>query len=239
MNEFENHENWSKRFLPHYNSKDKYQMITYRLADSLPQSIIQKLQEGHSENKAMNELERRKLFENSLDKGYGSCLLSKPDVAQKVIEAWDYFDQVEYEKIAYTVMPNHIHILIRAFDNKSIGQLVWSWKKFVSSYVFSQSEYVEELKVSTEKKYVDFSRLSLDKRGGRTVSERRDPRDGISGTASERRDPRFWQPEYWDRFIRDEKHMANALDYIMNNPVKAGLVKVAEDWPWSWIKSNS
>ena len=34
--EFKNSENWAKRFLPHYNADYKFQMITYRLADSLP-----------------------------------------------------------------------------------------------------------------------------------------------------------------------------------------------------------
>lgn len=44
---------------------------------------------------------------------------------------------------------------------------------------------------------------------------------------------RFWQKEYYDRFIRDEKHFDNAVFYIHNNPVKAGLVKRAEDYPFS------
>lgn len=37
----------------------------------------------------------------------------------------------------------------------------------------------------------------------------------------------FWQSEYWDRFIRDEKHFDSALEYILSNPVKAGLDKYA------------
>jgi REP element-mobilizing transposase RayT len=42
-----------------------------------------------------------------------------------------------------------------------------------------------------------------------------------------------WQPDYYDRFIRNERHYAAAVDYIHQNPVKAGLVARAEDWPWS------
>jgi REP element-mobilizing transposase RayT len=42
-----------------------------------------------------------------------------------------------------------------------------------------------------------------------------------------------WQREYWDRYIRDEKHFLQALEYIHQNPVKAGLVARAEDWIWS------
>lgn len=43
----------------------------------------------------------------------------------------------------------------------------------------------------------------------------------------------FWQKEYWDRYIRDEQHFAQVIDYIHENPVKAGLVDKTEQWPWS------
>lgn len=42
-----------------------------------------------------------------------------------------------------------------------------------------------------------------------------------------------WQEDYWDRFIRDERHYVDAVNYTHNNPVKAGLVGRAEDWVWS------
>ncbi len=44
---------------------------------------------------------------------------------------------------------------------------------------------------------------------------------------------RFWQPEYFDRAIRDDSHLASAIRCIDDNPVKAGLVERAEDWPYS------
>jgi len=43
----------------------------------------------------------------------------------------------------------------------------------------------------------------------------------------------FWFREYFDRYIRDEIHLVAAIDYIENNPVKAGLVAFKEKWPWS------
>ncbi len=43
----------------------------------------------------------------------------------------------------------------------------------------------------------------------------------------------FWMKDYFDRFIRDESHLNNTIQYIENNPVKAGLAKEPEDWPWS------
>jgi REP element-mobilizing transposase RayT len=43
----------------------------------------------------------------------------------------------------------------------------------------------------------------------------------------------FWQPEPFDRYIRNERHFANAVTYIEENPVKAGLCYQPEDWRWS------
>ncbi|RCK77040.1 MAG: hypothetical protein ANABAC_3465 [Anaerolineae bacterium] len=40
-------------------------------------------------------------------------------------------------------------------------------------------------------------------------------------------------PDYFDRFIRDQKHFKAVVEYIHQNPVKAGLVAAAQDWPWS------
>ena len=42
----------------------------------------------------------------------------------------------------------------------------------------------------------------------------------------------FWMEEYYDRYIRDEKHLEAVINYIDNNPVKAGLVDEIEKWPW-------
>jgi len=43
----------------------------------------------------------------------------------------------------------------------------------------------------------------------------------------------LWHREYWDRFIRDEALFRNAIHYLHENPVKAGLVAKAEEWRWS------
>jgi REP element-mobilizing transposase RayT len=43
----------------------------------------------------------------------------------------------------------------------------------------------------------------------------------------------FWQPESYDRWIRDEEEKARVRKYVRNNPVAAGLCGKAEDWRWS------
>lgn len=43
----------------------------------------------------------------------------------------------------------------------------------------------------------------------------------------------IWAPDYFDRFMRNERHFAQTLSYIEANPVKAGLMPRPEDWPFS------
>jgi REP element-mobilizing transposase RayT len=44
---------------------------------------------------------------------------------------------------------------------------------------------------------------------------------------------KFWQDESFDHWSRDKDEFFRIIKYIENNPVKAGLVKRPEDWPWS------
>ena len=44
---------------------------------------------------------------------------------------------------------------------------------------------------------------------------------------------KFWMEEHFDRHIRNEKHFANTVRYIDQNPVKARLCKQPSDWPFS------
>jgi putative transposase len=43
----------------------------------------------------------------------------------------------------------------------------------------------------------------------------------------------FWQRESYDHLVRDEQERQRIAAYIENNPVKAGLVSQAEEYPWS------
>lgn len=40
---------------------------------------------------------------------------------------------------------------------------------------------------------------------------------------------KLWAREYFDRMIRDERHLADAISYVRNNPAKAGLLN------WKWV----
>jgi hypothetical protein len=51
---------------------------------------------------------------------------------------------------------------------------------------------------------------------------------------------RFWQREWFDHWSRSDDEDERTVVYIRNNPVKAGLVKSYQDWPYaSWSRSPS
>ncbi len=42
----------------------------------------------------------------------------------------------------------------------------------------------------------------------------------------------FWETDYFDRYMRNEEHLLRTISYVEDNPVKAGLVGEAVEWPW-------
>ncbi len=44
---------------------------------------------------------------------------------------------------------------------------------------------------------------------------------------------RFWQPKYYSFEIYSTSKLQEKLRYVHDNPVRAGLVERAADWPWS------
>jgi putative transposase len=44
---------------------------------------------------------------------------------------------------------------------------------------------------------------------------------------------RLWQPGYYDRALRDPENTASVIRYILDNPVRSGLVQAPGDFPFS------
>ena len=45
-----------------------------------------------------------------------------------------------------------------------------------------------------------------------------------------------WLDENFDRIIRNEKEYLEKMNYIVNNPLKKGLVEKPEDYKWLYVK---
>ena len=199
---------YSRGYLPHYDEPGALQMITYRLADSLPQRVLAEMEKSLAllpEGK--RDPARRQQIEEWLDAGQGSCVLGRAEAARCVVETWGHFDGSRYKLVAGVVMPNHVHVLIRLMEGVSLGKVVQSWKSYTGRRIAGMVE---------------------DCRAGAQRS-----REEGEGRPGGRRSQGIWMREYWDRFIRDEKHFTAAVEYIHMNPVKAGLVEKTEDWYWS------
>jgi hypothetical protein len=44
----------------------------------------------------------------------------------------------------------------------------------------------------------------------------------------------LWQHETYDHQVRNEKDLSAIIEYMRNNPVKAGLVATIDDYKWWW-----
>lgn len=49
---------------------------------------------------------------------------------------------------------------------------------------------------------------------------------------------RFWQRSFWDRFIRRDEDLRQVVKYVLQNPVRAGLVAAAEDYAYCWARGD-
>ena len=45
-----------------------------------------------------------------------------------------------------------------------------------------------------------------------------------------------WQEESFDHVLRTQESFEEKLEYLRQNPVRGGLVKKPEDYPWLWVE---
>jgi hypothetical protein len=70
-----NKKEWRNRgYLPHFDSSGTTQFVTFRLADSMPQSILQRWRD-ELERGDVTDVDFRKRIESFLDQNLGSCVL--------------------------------------------------------------------------------------------------------------------------------------------------------------------
>ena len=48
-----------------------------------------------------------------------------------------------------------------------------------------------------------------------------------------------WQRDFFDHRLRKNESLQQKTDYIIHNPVRAGLVLTADDWPYIWRPANN
>lgn len=129
--------------LPHWNQVGKIQFVTFRLADSLPQSQLRLLsrftenfKKAHPEDPWPPEVKRefRTLVsqheERLLDKGYGSCVLKLTKCQSILLQAIRFYEISQYRVIASVIMPNHVHLLLWMTGDKDLDSLIHGIKLY-------------------------------------------------------------------------------------------------------------
>jgi valyl-tRNA synthetase len=155
--------------LPHWTQSGATYAIAFRLADSLPPEVLHAWnleREGivlraKEQNRPLTPHEERELdrlyttrIEAFLDSGQGACHLAKPEIASLVQEALRHFDGQRYDLIAWCIMPNHVHVIVRPFEGYDLPGILHSWKSFTAKQAnkllgatgsFWQDEYYDHL----------------------------------------------------------------------------------------------
>jgi hypothetical protein len=134
MSDAQPHRGWHSRgYLPHLDEPGRAQVITIRLADSLPFSLIESwVDELARMEPSKVRLEQAQRVADALDRGIGACWLGKPEIADIVEQALLHFDGERYRLLAWCIMPNHLHAMIMMLDEHPLDGIVHSWKTFTA-----------------------------------------------------------------------------------------------------------
>jgi hypothetical protein len=66
-------------------------------------------------------------IEAFLDSGKGECVLRHAEVAQIVKNALHHFQGQRYDILAWCVMPNHVHVVVRPHPGHGLPAILQSW----------------------------------------------------------------------------------------------------------------
>jgi adenylate cyclase class 2 len=185
--------------------------VTFHLADSLAGDALDRIEEELKTLTARRrDRERRMKIEVWIEAGHGSCDLRDPAVATMMRDCFLRSDGRRYRLLAWVIMPNHVHVLLRTIDGWTVAKIVATWKKYSARQILAH-------------------RMADSRTADHPIGANAKDADRVIGGTGRP----VWHREYWDRFMRDEGHFLQALEYIHRNPVKAGLVATPEEWPWS------
>lgn len=130
--------------LPHWEQGAVTYFVTFRLADSLPQSKLDQWQKereiwcsAHPEpwsTEEENEYHKRfsTTIERWLDQGYGACVLRDGEIGGIVMSAMRHFEGDRSLLHSAVVMPNHVHVLFTPQSGHGLAELLHSWKSYTA-----------------------------------------------------------------------------------------------------------
>jgi REP element-mobilizing transposase RayT len=122
---------YSRGYLPHFDGGEIIQFVTFRLADSLPKNVLEKLKIEVEQGK-ISDIEYHRNIERFLDAGIGNCYLQNEEIANTLKETLLRFDGVKYKLFAWVIMPNHVHLLFIPKENVTLAEILHSIKSYTA-----------------------------------------------------------------------------------------------------------
>jgi Rad3-related DNA helicase/REP element-mobilizing transposase RayT len=153
--------------LPHWEQTGGVYAITFRLADSMPKTVLkewqarlEQIQEADqtksttSNLRAINDQLYRRIIDQYLDAGHGACCLKDEAIAEIVENSLRHFDGDRYDLLSWCIMPNHVHAVLRPLERSELSTIMHSIKSFTAHEankhlnregIFWQDEYYDHL----------------------------------------------------------------------------------------------
>ncbi len=193
----------SRGYLPHLKVEGASYFVTFRLADSLPREAIAALGERSS------DLGRRaRTQDRERDAGNRREAMARQAFEiDAILNGHAGAAWMRDRRVADVVAES-----LRFFDGDRYTLHAWCvMPNHVHSVLQPLGEHTLGSILHTWKSFSSHKANRILAREGRT----------------------FWQHESYDHWIRDRQDLAFCCDYTEGNPVKAGLCRRPEDWPWS------
>jgi hypothetical protein len=205
---------FSRRHLPHYDTKGSTYFVTACLAGSIPTTGLLAIRRRSEESarsprpvgvspierKSRLQAESFELSEDWLDTRPVTQWLKDRRLAAIVREELLRQAGIAYVLHAYVVMPSHFHCVFTPIV-KRIAAPTTTPRKSESP----RSAIMRSIK----------------------------GRSALACNRMLRREGAFWQSESYDRVVRDEEEFEQVVQYVEFNPVKAGLCRQSEEWEFS------
>jgi putative transposase len=129
-----------------------------------------------------------------------------------LLESWRYCQQQKGLLIhAYVIMTNHVHMIISKNSDKLLEEIMRDMKKFTSS------KLLEAIKKEPESRREWM--LALFRQAGESNSNNKIFQ--------------LWQQDNHPIECGSPTILSQKMDYVHENPVRAGFVEKAEDWTYS------
>jgi putative transposase len=135
-------------------------------------------------------------------------IFTSPTFVLPIYDSLNYYRYKQsYKLLGYVIMPDHLHLLIWLYGKASVAEIMRDFKTYTAKRIIRQAEVEDK----AEWLY-HFAN---------------------AGKETGRSDNKVWQDHYWDVNVYTEQFLRQKLNYIHRNPLRADLVKNAEDYRYS------